>query len=77
MLNVLKPIQPSISDTRIAYKRLKANMHLADLCDKYLYLEGTTYRIIGQMRSRLLVEHEGGRWLVPIYLASNMIERRS
>jgi hypothetical protein len=77
MLNVLKPIQPSISDTRIAYKRLKANMHLADLCDKHLEIDGAPYRIIGQMRSRLLVEHDNGRWLVPIYLASDMIERRS
>ena len=76
MLNVLKPIHPSISDARIALKRLKANMHLAGLCDKHLEIEGAPYRIIGQMRSRLLVEREGGRWLAPIYLASTMIERR-
>ena len=76
MQNVLKPIHPSISDARIALKRLKANMHLAGLCDKHLEIEGAPYRIIGQMRSRLLVENDNARWLVPIYLASDMIDRR-
>jgi len=51
-------------------------MHLADLCDKHLEIDGAPYRIIGQMRSRLLVENDNARWLVPIYLASDMIDRR-